>query len=80
MNTISRTNRAFAAKALAGTTIAFFGSTAQGQLTITPTFGSSITSLSNAGAIETSIDAAIANITSSVTTRYPDAVTIDFRV
>ena len=54
------------------------GSLASAQLVITPTFDSSITSLSDAAAIESSIDADIATFETTITTVNPDHVTIDF--
>jgi hypothetical protein len=55
------------------------GSAAHAQLTITPTFDSSITSLSDASAIENSIDTDISRIESYITTPNPDTITIDFQ-
>ena len=49
------------------------------NLNITATFDSSITSLSNASAVEAGINAAIANITNDVTTNAPVNVSIDFK-
>ncbi|HEY3897722.1 MAG TPA: NF038122 family metalloprotease, partial [Chthoniobacter sp.] len=49
------------------------------QLTITAEFDSSITSLSNAAAVETAIDAAISQTESLITTPYVDNVKIDFQ-
>src|SRR5579862_4436224 len=51
---------------------------ARAQLTITPTFDSSITSLSNAAAVEAGINAAIAQTEASITTFHLDNVSIDF--
>lgn len=58
--------------------IAACGGSARAQLTITPTFDSSLTSLTNASVIEAGINSAITQITSDITTRFADAVTIDF--
>jgi hypothetical protein len=52
---------------------------AASNLNITATFDSSITSLSNASAVEAGINAAIANITNDVTTNAPVNVSIDFQ-
>jgi hypothetical protein len=55
------------------------GSAAHAQLTITPTFDSSITSLPDATTIEASINTDISTLESYVTTPNPDNVTIDFK-
>ncbi|MGD0960632.1 MAG: NF038122 family metalloprotease [Methylomonas sp.] len=52
---------------------------AASNLTINATFDSSITSLSNASAIESGIDAAITNFENDVTTNAPVSVSIDFK-
>jgi hypothetical protein len=52
---------------------------AKAQLTITPTFDSTITSLSNASQVEAAIEAAISQTESDITTSYVDNVTIDFQ-
>ena len=50
-----------------------------GNLTIKPTFDSSITQLSDFAAIESSINAAIANVEAQVTSNSPVSVSIDFK-
>jgi autotransporter-associated beta strand protein len=52
---------------------------AYAQFTITPTFDRSITSLSNASAIQDAINAAIAQLENTITTPYTNNVTIYFR-
>ncbi len=49
-----------------------------GSLTITPTFDSSIKSLPNSAAIESSINTVIANFEAKVTSNVPVTVSIDF--
>ncbi|MDD4913675.1 MAG: NF038122 family metalloprotease [Methylococcales bacterium] len=54
------------------------GSTQASNLTITPVYDASITSLSDASAIEATINTAIAEMTSYVTTTAPVAISISF--
>jgi hypothetical protein len=48
------------------------------NLTITPSFDASITSLSDAQAVELNINAAIAEVTSDITTATPMNISVDF--
>jgi hypothetical protein len=61
-----------------GATVYLAPAFAQSNLTITPTFDSSITSLSDASTVEATINAAIANLESDVTTVSPVSVGILF--